>query len=169
MDSPLSAVAAKKGTAIETAAPGDLVSASVEQMHVKNIGALPVVEDDKIVGIFTERDALYRVIHGKLDPAATRVSEVMTKEPECLSPEVPVIDAMRTVNEKRFRHLPLVEDGKLVGLVSSGDLTRWVVDRQQAEIDGLNNSVRGLASKNKALIALVACFAVLIGIGIVTS
>lgn len=176
MDSTLSAVMASKGSAIETAAPSDLVSDSVERMHEKNIGALPVVEGEKVVGIFTERDALYRVIHGKLDPASTSVSEVMTKEPECLSPSVTVIDAMRTVNEKRFRHLPLIEDGKLVGLVSSGDLTRWVVDQQKAEINEqkgeigeLNQSVKGLASKNKALIALVVGFAILIGVGILTS
>lgn len=169
MDSPLSPVAASKGSAIETAAPGDLVSESVEKMHDKSIGALPVIDHDKVVGIFTERDALYRVIHGKLDPASTPVSAVMTKDPECLAPEVTVLDAMRTVNEKRFRHLPLVEDGKLIGLVSSGDLTRWVVEKQKAEIGDLNQSVKGLASKNKALIALIVAFAVLIGVGILTT
>jgi CBS domain-containing protein len=109
MDNPLSAVASKKmGNAVETAAPGDAVSEVVEKMHEKSIGALPVVECDKVVGIFTERDALYRVIHGQLDPTSTSIGEVMTKEPECVSPELSVIDAMRTVDEKRFRHLPLV-------------------------------------------------------------
>lgn len=176
MDSPLSAVVASKSDGIETAAPSDLVGQSVDKMHDKSIGALPVIDDDKVVGIFTERDALYRVIHGKLDPASTPVSAVMTKDPECLAPEVTVIDAMRTVNEKRFRHLPLVQDGKLVGLVSSGDLNRWLVDKQQAEISEqkaeigeLNQSVKGLASKNKALIALIVAFAVLIGVGILTT
>ena len=96
MDSPLSAVAASKGGAIETAAPDDLVNQSVEKMHDKGIGALPVVDDDKLVGIFTERDALYRVIHGKLDPASTPVSAVMTRvrcalrrRPRCSTPCVP--------------------------------------------------------------------------------
>jgi len=169
MDSSLSVVVAKKDGAIETAAPGDRVSDAVEKMHQKSIGALPVVEGDGIVGIFTERDALYRVTHSKLDPDATPVSEVMTKDPDCVSPEMSVIDAMRMVNEKRFRHLPLVKDGKLVGLVSSGDLTRWVVDEQKAEINNLSQNAKSLASKNKALIALVGAFAVLIVVGILTT
>ena len=130
MESPLSAVEAKKSNAIETAAPGDRVSEAVEKMHAKGIGALPVMEGENVVGIFTERDALYRVIHGKVDPAATSVSDVMTRDPDCVAPDMSVIDAMRMVNEKRFRHLPVVSDGKLVGLVSSGDLTRWVVEEQ---------------------------------------
>ena len=61
--------------------------------------------------MFTERDALYRVIHGKLDPSSTPVGEVMTKDPDCVSPDMSVIDAMRMVHERRFRHLPLVDDG----------------------------------------------------------
>jgi len=169
MDSSLSVVLANKNGAIEIAAPIDRVSDAVEKMHQKSIGALPIVEGDAIIGIFTERDALYRVTHGKLDPAATPVSEVMTKDPESVSPEMSVIDAMRMVNEKRFRHLPLVKDGKLVGLVSSGDLTRWVVDEQKAEINDLSQNAKSLASKNKALIALVGAFAVLIVVGILTT
>jgi CBS domain-containing protein len=93
----------------------------------------------------------------------------MTKDPDCVSPEMSVIDAMRMVNEKRFRHLPLVKDGKLVGLVSSGDLTRWIVDEQKAEINDLSQNAKSLASKNKALIALVGAFAVLIVVGILTT
>ena len=169
MDSPLSAVMAKKAGAIETAAPGESVSDAVEKMHNKNVGALPIVEADSVVGMFTERDALYRVIHKKLDPDSTPVSEVMTKEPDCVSPSMSVIDAMHMVNEKRFRHLPLVEDGKLVGLVSSGDLNRWIVEEQKTEITKLDKDARGLASKNKALIALVGAFAILIVVGILTT
>ncbi len=149
MDNPLSAIVESKGSAIETAAPGDRVSEAVEKMHEKGIGALPVVDGDRVVGIFTERDALYRVIHGKLAPASTAVSEVMTEDPDCVAPDMSVIDAMRMVNEKRFRHLPLVTDGKLVGLVSSGDLNRWVVDAQKAEIDDLGQKVSGLCRAHR--------------------
>ena len=169
MDSPLSAVMAKKGADTETAAPGDTVSDAVEKMHDRNIGALPIVEGDSLVGMFTERDALYRVVHSKLDPASTPVREVMTKDPDCVASAMSVIDAMRMVSEKRFRHLPVVEEGKLLGLVSSGDLTRWVVDEQKAEISDLNQGMRSMASKNKALIALVGVFAVLIAVGVFTT
>lgn len=169
MENTLSAVAQSKGGSVETILAGDRVIDAVEKMHEKNIGALPVVEGDGVIGIFTERDALYRVIHDKLDPASTSVGDVMTKNPDCVSPDMSVIDAMRMVNEKRFRHLPLVKEGKLVGLVSSGDLTRSVVEEQKAEISGLSQNVRSLASRNKALIALVGVFAVLIVVGIITT
>ena len=169
MENQLSHVVAKKGGAVETSVPDDRVFDAVRKMHEKGIGALPVVEGDSVVGIFTERDALYRVIHDKLEPTSTPVSEVMTKDPDCVAPDMSVIDAMRMVNEKRFRHLPLVNDGKLVGLVSSGDLTRWVVEEQKAEIDTLSQKLRTMASRNKATLALVSGFAVLIVVGVLTS
>lgn len=169
MENQLSAVVAQKGSTVEIAAPGDRVIDAVEKMHQKSIGALPVVEADKVVGIFTERDVLYRVIHGKLDPVSTPVSEVMTRDPDCVAPDMSVVEALRMIHEKRFRHLPLVSDGKLVGLVSSGDLTRCIVDEQKAEINSLSQNLRSLASKNKALLALVGAFSVLIVVGVLTS
>ena len=169
MDTPLKTVAAKKEIALQTAAPGDLVIEATKRMHDNNIGALPVVDGERIVGMFTERDALFRVIDAKLDSEATRVEEVMTKDPNCVSGETTVIDAMRMVTEKRYRHLPLVEADKLIGLVSASDLTRWVVDRQKVEISNLNRDVRGLAGKNKALYTLSVAFVVIIAIGVITS
>ena len=169
MNVPLSAVAAEKEITLETAAPGDLVSEAVKRMHDKNIGALPVVDGERVVGMFTERDALFRVINAKLDPASTLVQEVMTKDPSCVSPETTVIDAMRMVTENHFRRFPLVEADKLVGMISARDLMRWVVKEQQAEISSLNKDIRGLASTNKVLIALAIGFIVIIAIGVITS
>ncbi len=169
MNVPLSVVAAEKSIALETAAPSDFVSEAVKRMHDKNIGALPVVDGERVVGMFTERDALFRVIDAKLDPASTLVQEVMTKDPNCVSPEMTVIDAMRMVTEKRYRRFPLVEADKLVGLITASDLMGWVVKEQQAEISSLNENVRGLTGRNKALIALVIGFIVIIAIGVITS
>ncbi len=169
MDVPLSTVAEEKDIVLETAAPGDLVSEAVKKMHAKNIGALPVVDGGRVVGMFTERDALFRVIDGKLDPDTTPVEAVMTADPNCVSGEMTVMDAMRLVSEKRYRHLPLVEADKLVGLVSATDLTRWVVKEQKAEITNLNREKRGLAGTNKALMVLVVIFVLAIAIGVITS
>ena len=169
MDTPLRTVSAKKEIALETATPGDLVSEAVKRMHEKNIGALPVVDGERIVGMFTERDALFRVINAKLDPETTPVQEVMTKDPNCVSGEMTVMDAMRIVTEKRYRHLPLVEADKLIGLVSASDLTRWVVDRQKVEISNLNRDIRGLAGTNKALIVLVVIAVLVVAIGVIMS
>ena len=169
MNSPLSAVAAEKNIVLETAAPSDLVSEAVTKMHDKNIGALPVVDGGRVVGMFTERDALFRVINAKLDPASTLVQEVMTKDPECVSPETTVIDAMRMVTENHYRRFPLVEADKLVGLITASDLMRWVVKEQQVEISTLNENIRGLTGTNRTLIALAIGFIVVIAISIITS
>ncbi len=117
----------EKGQSVETTAPEVSVADAVHRMHQLNIGALLVKEGGQLVGIFTERDVLFRVVDEGLDPKATRVSEVMTPDPLALKPTTTVEEAMRVVTEKRFRHLPVVEGGHLQGLVSNGDLTRSAV------------------------------------------
>ena len=169
MNVPLSVVAAENSIALETAAPSDFVSEAGKRMHDKNIGALPVVDGERVVGMFTERDALFRVINAKLDPASTLVQEVMTKDPSCVSPETTVIDAMRMVTEKHYRRFPLVDADELVGMISARDLMRWVVKEQQAEISSLNENIRGLTGTNKALIVLAIGFIVIIAIGVMSS
>lgn len=169
MDVPLSTVAADKELVLETAAPGDPVSAAVKKMHDNNIGALPVVDGDRLIGIFTERDALFRVVDEKLDPESTSIESVMTRNPDCVSGEMMVMDALRMITEKQYRHLPLIEADKVIGLVSASDLTRWVVKEQEVQITSLNQDVRGLTKANKALIALAVAFVVIIAIGVITS
>lgn len=107
--------------------PEALVSECVQQMAAKEIGALVVMEGTALRGIFTERDALKRVLAAGLDPARTRVGAVMTRDPVCIAPTTSVGEAMRVITQRRFRHLPVVENGRLLGIVSSGDLTRWLV------------------------------------------
>jgi len=107
--------------------PEAMVSECVKLMAGREIGSLVVMQGGAILGIFTERDALKRVLAAGLDPARTRVDAVMTRNPVCIPLSTSVGEAMRLITEKRFRHLPVVEDGKLLGLVSSGDLTRWLV------------------------------------------
>jgi len=114
--------------------PNVSVSDSVRQMNVHRIGAMLVMVDTKLVGIFTERDALTKVLGAGLDPTVTNVSEVMTKNPFCVTPLTTLDEAMDIVTHKRFRHLPVVEDGKVVGMVSSGDLTHRLVRNQSGEI-----------------------------------
>lgn len=114
--------------------PDTLVTESIRQMNDQNIGAVLVMEDDKLTGIFTERDALNKVLAAGIDPGSTRVSEVMTKDPYCVDPSTTVEEAMSTVTHRRVRHLPIVHNGAVVGIVSSGDLTHWLVEDQVGEI-----------------------------------
>ena len=134
----------EKGRSAETVAPEVSVADAVNQMHQCNVGALLVTEGERLVGIFTERDVLFRVVDEELDPTSTRVSQVMTPDPLAVKPTTTAEEAMRVVTEKRFRHLPVVENEHLVGLVSSGDLTRSVVEAQEGQIDALIRSVKAM-------------------------
>ena len=84
-------------------------------------GALLVLDGSKLVGIFTERDALFRVIAAGRDPATTRVGDVMTPQPQSIHPDEPFVHALRVMHEGGFRHLPVVEHGRPLGVVSSRD------------------------------------------------
>ena len=101
------------------AAPGTLVAKAAKLMAAKNVGAIMVVERDRLVGIFTERDVVFRVVARGLDPEATKLSEVMTREPQTVVPDDPFGYAMVVMQENGFRHLPVIRDGKPVGIISA--------------------------------------------------
>jgi CBS domain-containing protein len=101
------------------AAPETTVRQAAEMMSSRHVGAVLVVQDDRLLGIFTERDAVFRVLACRLDPDATQVSDVMTQSPKTISPEKTFGHAMLLMHENGFRHLPVIQDGKPVGIVSS--------------------------------------------------
>ena len=106
-------------------------------MTAEKIGALMVMDGERLKGIFTERDALNKVLADGLDPGSTKVSEVMTKDPYSIPPTTTVGDAMELITRRRFRHFPIVENGKVLAVVSSGDLTHWLVEDQIGEVQEL--------------------------------
>ena len=122
---------------IHAVGPDTPVAECVRTMTAKRIGALIVMDGPKLVGIFTERDALNKVLAAGLDPASTKISEVMTKDPICIPPGTTVGEAMELVTKRRFRHLPIVENGRVLAVVSSGDLTHWLVKDQVGEVQEL--------------------------------
>jgi CBS domain-containing protein len=100
--------------------PGSMtVREAAKLMKTKRYGAVLVTEGDELLGIFTERDAIFRVIAVGLDPDATPLADVMTKDPTTITPDKTFGHAMLMMHEGGFRHVPVVEDGKLVGMVSS--------------------------------------------------
>ena len=127
----------EKGEAIHSVGPDTPVSECVRLMTAGKIGALIVMDGGRLIGIFTERDALNKVLAGGLDPGNTKVSEVMTKDPYCIPPTTTVGDAMKLITKRRFRHLPIVDNGKVLAVVSSGDLTHWLVQDQMGEVQEL--------------------------------
>lgn len=104
------------------AAPTETVRDAARRMSEKNVGAVAVLDGGKLVGIFSERDVLNRVVAKGLDPDKTRVGEVMTKELVVASTNEDAEDALQKMFSRRCRHLPVVEEGNLVGMISLRDL-----------------------------------------------
>ena len=139
----ISAVLADKGRHVYTASPRATVQQAVREMNEKGIGALLVVEHDDPLGIFTERDVLRRVVDAGLDPRTTILDTVMTRELIVVEPTTTVQQAMAMMTRQRCRHLPVVEGGQVVAMVSIGDLTRWVSLNQEVEIQHLVDYITG--------------------------
>jgi CBS domain-containing protein len=104
---------------VVSAPPEATVEAAARLMAETRVGAVLVVEGRRLVGIFTERDVTFRVVAAGRDPRATRLAEVMTKEPRTISPEETFGYAMLLMHENGFRHMPVVENGEPVGVVSA--------------------------------------------------
>lgn len=137
----LSAVLASKGHTVHSISPTASVLEAVRKMNRERIGALLVCTEDVVVGIFTERDVLIRVVDESRDANATAVAEVMTRELVVVKPSMTVEEAMAVVSERRCRHLPVMDGPQLMGLVSIGDLTRWVSRNQDIHIQDLVNFI----------------------------
>jgi CBS domain-containing protein len=112
---------------IHSVDPDVSVTECVKRMNELRIGAMLVMKNDQLAGIFTERDAITRVLGAGLDPTSTKISSVMTANPVCVSPSTSLEEAMSIVSSRRIRHLPVVENDKVLGLVSSGDLSSRLI------------------------------------------
>lgn len=122
------------GQDVVTLPPEAPVREAVALMAKRRFGAVPVVEDGRLVGIFTERDAVVRVMAAGKDPAATRVDEVMTRDPDTVKSSDAVLHALELMNQHGYRHLPVVDGGRLVGVVSIRDLYRSVKEQMDSDI-----------------------------------
>ena len=104
-----------------TAAASMTVSKAARLMQERRVGAIMVVEDEQLVGMFTERDALFRVVAKERDGQTTPLAEVMTRNPRTIHPDKPFAHALEMMHEGGFRHVPVVENGRPVGIVSVRD------------------------------------------------
>jgi CBS domain-containing protein len=114
--------------------PDVSVTECVHQMNEQKIGAMLVMKDDRLLGIFTERDAITRVLGAGLEPSNTKISAVMSNDPICITPSTTLEEAMTIVSSQRVRHLPVVQNKLVLGMVSAGDLTHWLVEDRSGEI-----------------------------------
>ena len=111
------------------------VTAAARVMKEQRVGALLVISEGRLAGIFTERDALFRVIAESRDPAKTRIADVMTANPRTIAPDRPFGHALHLMYEGGFRHVPVVDDGRPLGVVSARDALGPDIQQFMAELD----------------------------------
>jgi CBS domain-containing protein len=143
MNTPISALLERKGTAVHGVESTVTIAEAVTEMNRHRIGAIVVMEANRLAGIFTERDVLRRVVGEGISPTFMRVADVMTKDLITITPETTVEETMVIFAEKRCRHLPVIDAGRLVGLISIGDISRWISDMHRAEAEHLKNYITG--------------------------
>lgn len=133
----------KRNAEVWSVSPGDTVLEAITQMAKLGIGALLVLEGEDLVGIVSERDYARKIILQGRRSAETRVAEIMTREVTTARPDMTAQECLGMMTAGYFRHLPVIDDGRLVGLVSIGDLVKAVIAYQQATIEELERYVTG--------------------------
>jgi len=133
----------KKGADVATVERKTTVLEAAKTMNQRRIGAVVVTEGERVVGIFTERDILNRIVAAGKDPKTTPVGEVMTSPMACCRRDTLLADCKNVMSQKRIRHLPVVEEGKLFGMISTGDILASEVSDKQATIEYLHEYLHG--------------------------
>ncbi|MFM7749235.1 MAG: CBS domain-containing protein [Opitutaceae bacterium] len=142
MNVEISVLLRRKGDQVFNVPPEVSILDAVAEMNRHRVGAIVVLSGGAIAGIFTERDVLCRVL-GRVDPRTTPVSAVMTREVITVSPDATVEEVAKIFTEKRCRHLPVVAEGRLTGLISIGDISRWIAANDRAEAERLKGYIAG--------------------------
>lgn len=132
-----------KGGQIFSVAPTDSVLRAIEIMATRHVGALLVMNQDSLLGIISERDYARKVILKNRSSHDTPVGDIMTKNPVTVGPDATVHHCMEMMTEGRFRHLPVVDKGKVVGMLSIGDLVKAVIEDQSQKIEQLERYIAG--------------------------
>ncbi len=127
----------EKGDIILSVTPDTVVLDALRLMSEKNVGALVVLENERLVGIFSERDYARKIILQGRTSLDTQVSEIMTEEVFTVSPEETIEGCMQLMTNKRIRHLPVVQSNKVIGVISIGDVVRYIIEEQGTVIEHL--------------------------------
>lgn len=131
----------KKGNIVYSTNPDNCVYDALEKLESENLGALVVVEDGRLIGIFTERDYARKVVLKGRSSKETSIRDIMTDRPVFVTPENTIDECMQIMTDKTIRHLPVLENGKLVGLISIGDLVKYVIEEKNFIIENLEHYI----------------------------
>jgi len=143
MNTPISVLLKQKGDFVVTIEPDATVFATIARMVEQNVGSIVVVENDEIRGIFTERDYLRRIVLEGRTSKTCPVSEVMTSELITVTPESTVEQCMKLMTKHKIRHLPVLRDGNLAGVISIGDCVRLLSEEAKTRVEDLERFVSG--------------------------
>lgn len=138
----IGAILRNKGDDIASLPPTATVEQAVALFAARRIGAVPVVDGDAVVGIFSERDVVHRLAAEGAAALARSLETVMTQPVQSVTPAEPVIGALSLMTRRRIRHLPVVEGGALVGFVSIGDLVKYRIDRIEADAAAMRDYIQ---------------------------
>lgn len=133
----IQSILAGKGRDVATIGPDEKVTQAVATLGQKRIGALPVVEDGRVLGIISERDVIYCLREHGAESLGWPVSRVMTAPAITAEPETSVLTAMAMMTQRRIRHLPVISGGALIGIVSIGDLVKHRIERIEEEAEAM--------------------------------
>jgi CBS domain-containing protein len=139
----ISEILARKGSTVWSTAPAASVFDAIALMADKNIGALPVLENGRLIGIISERDYTRKVILEGKSSQETRVEEIMTQDLVTADLSDSVVDCLRVMTEERVRHLPVIKGAKIVGILSIGDLVKCLISAQAETIENLEQYLTG--------------------------
>jgi CBS domain-containing protein len=135
----------KKGHDIWSVGPDTTVYEALQMMADKNVGALVVLENGELVGIFSERDYARKIVLQGKTSRQTAVSEIMTSRVNCVHPEQTTDECMALMTAKHIRHLPVLdEDDRLIGVISIGDVVKAIISDQEFVIEQLENYIKGV-------------------------
>jgi CBS domain-containing protein len=132
-----------KGSQIFSVSPSDSVLRAIELMATRHVGALLVMSQGALLGIISERDYARKVILKNRSSHDTPVGDIMTTDPVTVTPQETVHRCMELMTEGRFRHLPVVDSGRVVGMLSIGDLVKAVIEEQSQKIEQLERYIAG--------------------------
>lgn len=138
-------VLADKASHLHSVSPQTSVLDAIHKMNQAGIGALVVMQNEQIVGMFTERDVLRRVVGEERSPGQTVVAEVMTGAVICVEPDTDLDEVSEIMKQRRIRHLPVCKAGKMLGMISIGDVNAVHASNQQAQLHYLNEYIYGRA------------------------
>jgi CBS domain-containing protein len=135
------AILSSKGGNVTSIAPGATVADAVKLLAIHRIGAVPVTDATGVIGIFSERDVIYCLASEGAAALEKKVADVMTSPALTVDTDAPVMSALSMMSRRRIRHLPVVEEGSMVGFVSIGDLVKYRIDKIEAEAAALRDYI----------------------------